>query len=84
VVDDEPMTRRDFAAALAAAVGVKSLRFPPKVVAKAAGEQGALLSRSLRISNRRFREATGWAPQYPSMREGWTAIVAGTQDDGDA
>jgi nucleoside-diphosphate-sugar epimerase len=84
IVDDEPLTRAEYAAALAAAVGVKSLRHPPKLATKAAGEQGAMLARSQRISNRRFKDATGWAPQYPSMRTGWPAIVRSMQDDGDA
>lgn len=84
IVDDEPLTRAEYAAALAEAVRVKSLRHPPKLATKAAGEQGAMLARSQRISNRRFKEATGWAPQYPSMRAGWPAIVSEMQDDGDA
>ena len=84
IVDDEPLTRAEYAAALAEAVGVKSLRHPPKLATKAAGEQGAMLARSQRISNRRFKDATGWAPQYPSMRASWPAIVAQMQDDGDA
>jgi nucleoside-diphosphate-sugar epimerase len=84
IVDDEPLTRRDYAAVLADAVGVKSLHFPPKVVAKAGGEQAAMLSRSQRVSNRRFEQATGWAPQYPSMRQGWRAIVAEMQTAADA
>jgi hypothetical protein len=36
---------------------------------------GLSLARSLRVSNRRFKEATGWAPRYPSVREGWPASV---------
>jgi len=84
IVDDEPLTRADYAAALAAAIGVKSLRHPPKLATKAAGEQGEMLARSQRISNLRFKDASGWAPQYPSMRVGWPAIVSQMQDDGDA
>ena len=33
------------------------------------------LTRSLRVSNARFRAATGWAPHYPSAREGWIATA---------
>ena len=84
VVDDEPLTRADYAAALADTLGVKTLRHPPKLATKAAGEQGDMLARSQRISNRRFKDATGWAPQYPSMREGWPAIVSQMQDGDDA
>ena len=30
-----------------------------------------LLMRSLRVSNRRFKEATGWTPAHPSIRGSW-------------
>ena len=33
-------------------------------------------SASQRVSNRKFRDATGWAPTYPSVREGWAAVAA--------
>jgi hypothetical protein len=39
------------------------------------GSLGEMLARSLRISNRKLRDRCGWAPRYPSMREGWPAIV---------
>ena len=35
-----------------------------------------LLARSLRLSNRKLREATGWRPMYPSMHQGWPALLA--------
>jgi nucleoside-diphosphate-sugar epimerase len=76
VVDDEPLTRREYAAALAAALGKKKLRLPPRVAAKMTGPAGELLRRSERVSNRRFKDATNWTPRYPSMREGWQAVVA--------
>jgi len=31
--------------------------------------------RSERVSNRRFRDATGWEPRYPSAREGLAALI---------
>jgi hypothetical protein len=34
------------------------------------------MTRSQRVSNRRFREASGWAPRRPSAREGWPEVVA--------
>jgi hypothetical protein len=30
---------------------------------------------SSRISNRKFKEATGWAPKYPSVREGFQQVA---------
>jgi nucleoside-diphosphate-sugar epimerase len=75
IVDDEPLTRREYAAAFAAALGRRSLRLPPRAMTKMGGSKFELLSRSQRLSNRRFREATGWQPRYPSAREALRAIV---------
>ena len=36
------------------------------------------LTRSLRISNRKLRDASGWAPRYRSVREGFPAALAGS------
>jgi nucleoside-diphosphate-sugar epimerase len=80
IVDDEPLTRTEYATALAEALGVKSLRFPPAVAARAAGSPGSMLARSQRVSNARFKQATGWAPRYSSFRDGWPAMVAAVQD----
>jgi len=84
VVDDEPMRHRDDAAALAAAVGRRRLRVPPRGLARLGGSKGSFFARSLRVSNHRFREATPWTPRYPSTREGWPAVVAamGSGTDG--
>ncbi|HEY7472883.1 MAG TPA: NAD(P)H-binding protein [Gemmatimonadota bacterium] len=75
VVDDAPLTRREFADSLAEALGVPTTRFAPAWIVRLGGSLGEMLSRSLRISNRKLRAATGWAPIYPSVREGWPAIV---------
>jgi hypothetical protein len=76
VVDDEPLQRRDGRAALASAVGRKRLHAVPSAK-KVTGP----LSDSQRVSNRRFRDATGWTPRYPSLRETWpaTARAAGIE-----
>jgi nucleoside-diphosphate-sugar epimerase len=76
VVDDEPLHRRDFYNALADALKVPHPRMPPKWLAAVTGSLGKTLARSIRVSNRRFREASGWAPRYPSAREGWLAVAA--------
>jgi nucleoside-diphosphate-sugar epimerase len=76
VVDDEPVTWEDYVAALAAALGRRRLRFPPAILVKAGTRSSPALARSQRVSNRKFREASGWTPRYPSVREGWLAVVA--------
>ena len=75
VTDDEPVRRREFLDVLAHAIGVPPPRFAPAWLARLGGSLGELLSRSLRVSNRKLREASGWAPAYPSVREGLPAAV---------
>ena len=76
VAEDEPLTRREGAAIMADVLHKKKLRTGmSKVLTKAIGSQGSLLARSNRVSNAKFKRATGWTPQYPSQREGWPAII---------
>ena len=71
VADDDPLTRDEAGRVLAEALGVKPPHALPKVVRAATPGVGKLLMRSLRVSNQRFKDATGWAPQHPSIRAGW-------------
>jgi len=76
VVDDEPLTKREYAQALSRAAGkALCLRLPGRSAALL-GDRLTSLTRSLRVSNQRFKSATGWAPRYPSAREGWLAAAA--------
>ena len=82
VVDDEPLTRAEYAEALAAAVGRKRLRRPPMFLMRLfAGSAGEAMGRSMRISNRRFKDAAGWAPSVRSAREGYARLAAGVKAD---
>jgi nucleoside-diphosphate-sugar epimerase len=84
VADNEPLRRRAFFDSLAHELGVAPPQIPPAWVAHAFGSLGQLLARSQRISNRKLREATGWTPEYPSVREGWPAALGAMHDhDGD-
>lgn len=75
IVDDEPLTKRAYADALAAAAGTRPwLRFPGRA-ALLLGDRSTSLTRSLRVSNARFKTATGWTPRYPSAREGWPSTA---------
>jgi nucleoside-diphosphate-sugar epimerase len=76
VAEDDPLTRRAFFDVIAAGLGVPSPRPQPAWMSKLMGSAGDLLSRSVRLSNRKFRQASGWAPRYPSVREGWPALLA--------
>jgi nucleoside-diphosphate-sugar epimerase len=76
VVDDEPLTKRAYAAALADAVGTRPWIKGPGRLPRLLGHRLDSLMRSMRVSNRRFREVSGWAPAHPSAREAWAATVA--------
>src|SRR5215217_4285966 len=68
VADADPPTNAEIDAALAAAVGVDALRPRPP--------QEGPLARSQRVSIRRLREATGWAPRMRAGTEIWGRLAA--------
>ena len=82
VVDDTPLTKRQYADALAQAAGRPARVRAPGRAARLLGDKTLGLRRSLRVSNQRFRDATGWQPQYPSAEEGWldTAAILNPSD----
>lgn len=75
VVDDEPLRRREFYDSLAAALAVAPPKFPPPWLARITGSLGETLARSQRISNRKLRTESGWAPAAPSVRDAWPTLV---------
>jgi nucleoside-diphosphate-sugar epimerase len=75
VVDNEPLTKRHYADALSAAAGKTAWLRVPGRAALLLGNRSTSLTRSLRVSNMRFRAASGWMPMYPSAREGWVATA---------
>ena len=74
IVDDEPLTKRDYANALARAAGRKHFLRAPGALALVMGDNTTSLTRSLRVSNARFKSLTKWAPLFPSAREGLAAM----------
>jgi nucleoside-diphosphate-sugar epimerase len=75
VVDDEPVTKRDHARMCAEAVGTRPWVTGPGRLGLLLGDRLTSLTRSLRVSNKRFRTATGWSPRYPSVREGYQEMA---------
>ena len=76
VVDDEPIRRRELLAVLAEAAGRRRLWRIPRLLARPmAGALAGFAFRSQRVSNRRFREVSGWTPQVPSVRQGWRRLA---------
>jgi UDP-glucose 4-epimerase len=68
VADTEPATNAEIDAALAGVVGLDALR--PRA------PQDVPQGRSLRLSNRRLREASGWAPRIRAGIDGWSQAAA--------
>ncbi len=76
VVDDEPLTHRRFADSLAEALRVPHPRLPPRWFRLLLGSLGELMSRSLRISNRKLRSHSDWTPRFTSVADGWSSVEA--------
>lgn len=72
VVDDDPMTRDEQSRVLAASVGRRRLRSAPRW---ATPKRASYLAASQRVSNERFRSATGWRPASSSVRIGFPKLV---------
>jgi nucleoside-diphosphate-sugar epimerase len=76
--DDEPIAYRDFMALTAQALGVGRPRSIPVPIARLAAGRNAVAAviRSARSSNAKLKATLGWAPRYPTAREGVPAAVA--------
>ena len=73
--DDEPLTKKEYAEAIATALGKnRYIRLPGKL-AHILGDKTTSLTRSVRASNRRIKNATSWSPIYPSARKGWIEMA---------
>lgn len=78
VVEDEPVTRHEHARILAESLGRKRLRPLPAVASRVPVLRA--LARSHRISNTKLRDASGWSPTAPSVREGWPMVLAAVRE----
>jgi nucleoside-diphosphate-sugar epimerase len=80
VVDDVPLTRREYADSFAAAFGSRRLHVIPPWLAKLGGGVSDAIMRSQRVRHAAFTAATGWTPERRSAREGWPAIAAARRE----
>jgi nucleoside-diphosphate-sugar epimerase len=78
VADDDPITLFDFVALTAEALGVGRPRRVPAGLARLAAGRHAVTAvvRSARTSNERIKRELGWAPRFPTAREGVPATVS--------
>lgn len=77
IVEDEPPTTAEINAAMAKAAGRRRLRsLPDFLVQMTMGREiMSVFARSQRVSNRRFKDATGWSPRYSTTRGGWDRVA---------
>lgn len=77
IVEDEPPTTAEVNAAMAKAVGRHRLRtLPDFLVQMMMGREiKSVMSRSQRVSNRRFKDATGWSPRYSTNGGAWDRVA---------
>lgn len=72
VCDDEPVSFGDYVRTAAESVGApKPFHLPGFLGPVLFGGVWKYLSRSLRVSNGRFKAASSWTPLVKSVREGW-------------
>jgi nucleoside-diphosphate-sugar epimerase len=76
ICDDEPVPWCQFLQVLSHAAGAPApFRIPAFLGPLLLGFAWKYLSRSHRVSNRRFKSVTGWAPQIRSVVEGWPLVI---------
>jgi nucleoside-diphosphate-sugar epimerase len=73
IVDDHPVTKRDHVRACATAAGVRPWLAAPGRLGLLLGDRLTSLTRSLRVTNARFKTAAQWQPAYPSVHDGYRA-----------
>jgi len=77
ICDDAPVPFAVYLRVAAQSLGARRpWRLPGVLGSLRIGEAGRYIFRSLRVANRRFRDAAGWAPECPSVSDGWPRIVA--------
>jgi nucleoside-diphosphate-sugar epimerase len=75
IVEDDPMRRGDWTRSLATAAGIPVPNPIPAWMTALGGSMLRLMARSERVSNRKFRDAAGWAPKYPRASDAWSDVL---------
>jgi 2-alkyl-3-oxoalkanoate reductase len=78
IVDDDPAPVREWLPVLAGALDAKPPRRVPRWLARLfAGELAVMIGTESRgVSNAKAKRQLGWAPRYPSWRDGFVATYA--------
>ena len=78
VTDDEPIAQREWVRVLADALGAPAPRRIPLWLARLlVGDVATAAVTARGASNAKARRELGWAPRWPSVRDGFPALVAG-------
>jgi nucleoside-diphosphate-sugar epimerase len=76
VVDDDPAPMREWLPAFAEALGAKPPRRVPLWLGKLVARDTVAMAAAMRgASNAKAKRELGWAPRYPSWREGFRAVL---------
>ncbi|XTP34750.1 NAD-dependent epimerase/dehydratase family protein [Mycobacterium sp. TJFP1] len=75
IVDDQPLTKREYAHAYAGTAGTRLWASGPGRLGLLLGDRMTSLTRSLRVSNARFKAAAHWQPQFPSVHDGLSTMA---------
>jgi nucleoside-diphosphate-sugar epimerase len=77
VTDDEPAGFGDIARALSTELGIPGPKSIPAKLVKPVGPYVAMMSNTnLRASNARIKRELGWAPVYPTIKEGVRTLTS--------
>lgn len=76
VVEDNPVTQSEYAEAFAQELRLPKPRHFPRWLGKLViGGPANYILNSTRVSNKKFKDATGWSPKYPSVHEGFREVA---------
>jgi 2-alkyl-3-oxoalkanoate reductase len=77
VVDDHPLAFKDYVNTIAALVGAKPARHWPQFLARPllGPVMGVLPTISFNCPNTKFKQATGWQPEYPDLSAGMKQVL---------
>lgn len=84
IVDDEPVSTREWLPALANALGAKPPRHIPAALVRLIMGEDVVMgqTQSRGASNAKAKRELGWTLRYPSWRQGFVAAYASTATDG--
>jgi nucleoside-diphosphate-sugar epimerase len=78
IVDNQPVLSADYLRYFAAHLGAPAPRHVPAWLARLLAGSAAVdfMTSSTRTSNERFRRDFGWAPRFPSYKEGLAEVIS--------